>query len=116
MSTRITATGTKRILGIDDSRELSFCSVLCRDYWSGVSALLNMGPWDEVHLDHDLGSYENGREYTGYDLISWLEEAVANGDTVLPGKIWCVSSNPSGRARIQQVIDKLYKEDKNEQY
>jgi len=106
---RILPTTQPNSLGIDDRRDLRQCRVLCRDYWSGVSALLHMGPWDILYLDHDLHCWQDGKEYTGYDLISWLEEASANGECNLPGNIECVSDNPSGRARIQQVIDKLYK-------
>ncbi len=106
---RITTTGPKRTLGIDDRRGLRYCSVLCRDYWTGVNALLHMGPWDILYLDHDLHCWDNGKEYTGYDLISWLEEVVLSGELTLPGDIVCVSDNASGRERIQLVIDKLYK-------
>ena len=107
---RITTTTQKNALGIDDRRDLRQCRVLCRDYWSGIEALKYMGPWDILYLDHDLHCWENNREYTGYDLICWIEEQVALCNReVLPGNIECVSDNPSGRARIQQVIDKLYK-------
>lgn len=52
-------------------------------------------------LDHDLG---NATEKTGYDVICFLEE----NTHFLPKEIFLVTSNPVGRQRMQQVIDKLY--------
>ena len=37
-------------------------------------ALLETGEVEELSLDHDLGDDERG---TGYDVILWIEEAVA---------------------------------------
>lgn len=59
---------------------------------------------DEVYLDHDMGEHER----TGYQLITELEELFFLSNQPLPSKIVCVSDNAPGRARIQQVIDKLY--------
>ena len=75
---------------------------------------------DELYIDHDLGSDQR----TGYDLMCVLEDAhigarwsprkeLINGlinatKSELPKSITCVSDNPAGRQRIQQVIDKLY--------
>lgn len=64
----------------------------------------------DLYLDHDLGE-----EKTGYDLITLIEkdymerrESPALWFGILPAKIVCVSNNPPGRARIEQVIGKLY--------
>jgi len=95
----------KRRLGIDDCRELSHCSVLCRNYSDGIKALETMGPWDELFLDHDLASYVDGVEKTGYDVMLFLEQ----NPNLLPGEIILVTSNPVGRQRMQVVIDRLYK-------
>lgn len=67
-------------------------------------------PSTELYLDHDLGE-----EKTGYDLITIIEKdhhqaSGSNWFGLLPAKIVCVSDNGSGRLRIQQVIDNLYKE------
>jgi len=58
-----------------------------------------------LYLDHDLASFEGDKEKTGYDVICWLEE---NTEYLPIHGIYCVSSNPVGRSRINQVIDKLY--------
>ena len=82
------------------------CSLgaIARNYWTGVECL-RIKTWDIVYLDHDLHSYdESGREWTGYHVMCFLEE----NPQFLPKDIICVSSNPSGRARIEQVIEKLY--------
>ena len=103
---QISTTGPERKLGIDDERELRFCGVLCRNYWEGINALTNMGPWDVLYLDHDLSSYHDGCEFTGYDIMCFLEE----NTHLLPKKIELVTANPAGRKRMEMIIKKLYGE------
>jgi len=92
-----------RYLLIDDLREVG-ADYTARTYADGIDAL-RKGGWDVLYLDHDLGCFdESGREQTGYDIMCWLE---ANPE-FLPGKIVLVTSNPSGRQKMQQVVDKLY--------
>ncbi len=55
-------------------------------------------------LDHDLGCFKDGREWTGYDVLCFLEEHTE----YLPGKIQLVTANASARPKMQQVINKLY--------
>ena len=76
--------------------------VIARNYWTGIFELANNPPWDVLFLDHDLSSFddETGREYTGYDIMLFLE---ANTQ-FMPKKIVVVSSNPSGAARIKAAI------------
>lgn len=46
-----------------------------RAYWPDeVVRLLRTGVVEEISLDHDLGNDARG---TGYDVILWIEEAVA---------------------------------------
>lgn len=46
-----------------------------RTYWPDeVITLLETGQVTELSLDHDLGDDSHG---TGYDVILWIEEAVA---------------------------------------
>lgn len=103
-----------RILLIDDLRDLrvlapkyvgnaGYVGHTSRNYSDGIRALRE-GGWDLLLLDHDLGDFEDKTEKTGYDVMCFLEE----NEELLPGKIQCVSSNPVGRRKIQQVIDKLY--------
>jgi hypothetical protein len=107
----------RTILLIDDMRFMSMVhepedgdtSYIARSYEIGLMRLEMLHPVDVLYIDHDLASWETledgtKRERTGYDIMCWLEEH----PELKPGKIICVSSNPSGRARIQQVIDKLY--------
>lgn len=105
----------KRILLIDDARSLeqvhkhqsndSYIASIARDYFEGIRLLREEGPWDVLYLDHDLASFIEGKEKTGYDVICWLEE---NTEYLPLNGIYCVSSNPVGRQRIEQVIKKLY--------
>lgn len=116
-----------RVLLIDDTRSedapniMRRIDLIARNYWSGIDAIVKMGPWDLLLLDHDLNCFVTGVttpdskkevqispiEFTGYSIMCFLE---ANPE-YLPGKIEIVSSNPVGRKRMQMVIDKLYKKD-----
>ena len=54
-----------------------------RVYWPDEAiALLESGAVEELSLDHDLGDDERG---TGYDVVLWIEEAVALVDSSRPG-------------------------------
>jgi len=58
-----------------------------RAYWPDeVIALLNTGQVEELSLDHDLGDDHRG---TGYDVILWIEKAVALRGFV-PPRITCI--------------------------
>jgi hypothetical protein len=68
-----------------------------RAYWPDeVIALLNAGGVTELSLDHDLGDDTRG---TGYDVIVWIEEAVATRD-FHPPKISIHSANASAREKM----------------
>jgi hypothetical protein len=68
-----------------------------RTYWpSEVIALLETGQVLELSLDHDLGDDQRG---TGYDVVLWIEEAVAlNG--FVPPRISVHSANSSARDKM----------------
>ena len=70
--------------------------------------LLRSGKVKEISLDHDLGLASDEAERTGYDVLRWLEEAVANGGWPfrLP-EIRVHSANPVGRRRMEQAIDSI---------
>jgi len=95
---------TKRCLLIDDIRDLA-ADVIARNYFEGIKQLKLNGPWDLLLLDHDLASFIDSKEYTGYDIMCWLE----GNQEYLPSEIICVSSNPVGAQRIKTVIDRLYR-------
>ena len=93
-----------KILLIDDMRTYVGAEV-ARDFFTGLQMIMD-GGWDLLLLDHDLGpdSVRHGKEWTGYDVMCWLEE----NQKYLPGRVQCVSSNPVGRKKIETVIRKLY--------
>mgnify|MGYP003439180954 FL=1 len=99
-----------RILLIDDTRDETSPEVsrrvdlIARNYWAGIDALVVMGPWDLLFLDHDLNSFENDREYTGYNIVNFLED----NPHFMPKDVQIVSSNPVGRQRMGVVLSKLY--------
>jgi hypothetical protein len=75
-----------------------------RAYWPDeVIAHLTRGDVTEVSLDHDLGDDERG---TGYDVVLWVEEAVATRGFVAP-KLTVHSANSSARAKMEQGIAKI---------
>lgn len=68
-----------------------------RTYWPGeVIALLETGQVRQLSLDHDLGDDARG---TGYDVVLWIEEAVALRD-FKPPRIEVHSANTSARAKM----------------
>lgn len=102
-----------KVLLIDDTRdELSpevkmRVNVIARDYFSGIDALMKMGPWDLVLLDHDLNTFIDNKEFTGYNIACFLEENAQ----YLPKDIKLISSNPPGRARQSVILSRLYNKD-----
>lgn len=81
-----------------------------RVYWpSEAIALLETGVVNELSLDHDLGDDERG---TGYDVVLWIEEAVAlRGFN--PPKIKVHSANSSAREKMVagiQAIERIASE------
>ncbi|MCK5020932.1 MAG: hypothetical protein KAS32_28215 [Candidatus Peribacteraceae bacterium] len=92
-----------KLLTIDDMRTISGTHQV-RTYEDGIEAL-RKEEWDILYLDHDLGCFDdNGREYTGYDILCWLE----SNQQYLPKRIELLTSNPVGRKRMNVVILKLY--------
>jgi hypothetical protein len=99
-----------RNLLIDDMRNpgegiIPTDCVVIRNYWEGLRYLENVFI-DCLYLDHDLGCFAEGREFTGYDLLCELERFPLS--YIHPKEIKLVTSNPVGRARMEQVIRKLY--------
>jgi hypothetical protein len=68
-----------------------------------VVELLLTGEVTHLSLDHDLGDDSKG---TGYDVVSWLENAVATKH-FKPPKISVHSANPPARKRMQAGIDAI---------
>ncbi|MGC9423612.1 cyclic-phosphate processing receiver domain-containing protein [Vibrio sp.] len=69
-----------------------------RVYWPEEAiALLKQGTVTEISLDHDLGDDEHG---TGYDVVLWIEEAVAT-QGFQPPIIRVHSANSSARQKME---------------
>ena len=70
-------------------------------YWPDeVIALLPGGEVTELSLDHDLGDDERG---TGYDVVLWLERAVAT-EGFIPPALSVHSANSSARMKMEAGI------------
>lgn len=68
-----------------------------RVYWPDEAIkLLETGTVEELSLDHDLGDDERG---TGYDVVLWIEEAVALRG-FKPPRISVHSANSSARDKM----------------
>jgi hypothetical protein len=75
-----------------------------RAFWPDeVIALLETERVEELSLDHDLGDDSRG---TGYDVILWIEEAVALRGFV-PPRISVHSANPAAAARMLSGIEAI---------
>lgn len=87
---------------LDDERETPVGWV--RVYWPDEAIeLLKTGEVVEISLDHDLGDDERG---TGYDVVLWIEEAVATGDFE-PPEIKVHSANSSARQKMELGISSI---------
>ncbi|PNI00424.1 cyclic-phosphate processing receiver domain-containing protein [Vibrio diazotrophicus] len=75
-----------------------------RVYWPEEAInLLKQGIVTEIGLDHDLGDDEHG---TGYDVILWIEEAVAT-QGFQPPLIRVHSANSSARQKMEFGITNI---------
>jgi|SRR4051812_10575371 hypothetical protein len=87
---------------LDDERQTPDGWV--RAYWpEEVIAFLEAGGVTEVSLDHDLGNDEKG---TGYDVVLWIEEAVALRG-FKPPKLSVHSANSSARLKMERGIENI---------
>ena len=79
-----------------------------------VIELLKSGGVEGLSLDHDLGLTSDAGERTGYDVLRWLEEAVATGAWMFPlPEIRIHSANPVGRRRMEQAITSIQRLSEN---
>ena len=81
---------------IDDERDIP-CDIIARTYGAGVDCLRRLKLACAI-FDHDLGELDDRRN--GYDLMLW---AVENG--FLPNRVQIITSNPVGRAKMQQLLE-----------
>jgi hypothetical protein len=71
---------------------------------SEAITFLEAGGVVEISLDHDLG--DEATRGTGYDVVCWIEEAVATRGFAAP-EIHIHSANVVGRERMQRAIDSI---------
>lgn len=89
-------------LFLDDERDAPEGWVRVR--WPGeVIELLKTGKVTDLSLDHDLG--DDGRG-TGYDVVLWIEEAVATGGFV-PPRMVVHSANAPARAKMESGLERI---------
>ena len=67
------------------------------------------GDVEELSLDHDLGLVTSeGREWTGYDVLTWIEEQLATSPEPLHvPRISIHSANSVGRDRMQRALESI---------
>ena len=89
-------------LYLDDEREAPEGWVRVRWPEEAIE-LLKTGQVTDLSLDHDLGDDEQG---TGYDVVLWIEEAVATGGFVLPRMV-VHSANAPARAKMEAGLERI---------
>lgn len=77
---------------IDDVRDLGV-EAIARTPEAGKK-LLEVGGWECVCFDHDLGAPESG-----YDVLVWGLER-----SLIPNKVQLVTSNPVGRKNMADAL------------
>jgi hypothetical protein len=87
-------------LYLDDVRPAPDGWVLVRTAHEAIAAL-EAGGVEEISLDHDLG--DEATCGSGYQVATWIEEAVATRGFV-PPRMQIHSANIVGRARMEQAI------------
>ena len=91
---------------LDDVREAPAGWVWVRTPAEAI-ALLETGEVDALSLDHDLGLFEGEREVTGYDVVTWIERAVATEGFVPPTTMRVHSANASAALRMERGIQAI---------
>lgn len=98
----VAPTGTPLKVYLDDERAAPVGWVTAR--WpEDAIALLETGQVTDISLDHDLGDDLHG---TGYDVLCWIEEAVATRDFV-PPRIYIHSANPSAKQKMHLAVERI---------
>lgn len=91
---------------LDDLREAPDEGWIVVRSVEGAIRLLKTNKVSELSVDHDLG---NQTPFTGYDLLEWLENEVAEGksDIRVPDTIKIHSANVSARKRMKQAVESI---------
>lgn len=95
-------------LWVDDERPAPEGWDLAKSYQEAIDKLETIN-YDKVSLDHDIASFDENGEKTGYDIALWLANRKYTSDEYIPSKIECHSANPVGRLRIEGVVNRYLK-------
>lgn len=76
---------------------------LARSFDEAIKMLTDID-YELVSLDHDIASFKNGREYTGYDIVLWFVNRKINNGGYVPPTILVHSANPVGADRMRLTI------------
>lgn len=76
---------------------------------NAVIDLLRSGEVEEISLDHDLGLVDKqGREITGYDVLTWIERELATGSASFKvPTIHIHSANAAVYKRMEQAREAI---------
>jgi len=69
-------------------------------------ALLQTETVDELSLDHDLGDDARG---VGYDVLTWMEQAIVESGFQPPKRIVIHSANASVYTKMSQAITSIHR-------
>jgi hypothetical protein len=90
---------------LDDMRKEPKNFILAKTYKECIS-LLESNNIDILSLDHDLGDFENGKEYTGYDVAMYIVEKQENESiNIWPKEIYMHTANPIGRQNMFSLLN-----------
>lgn len=93
-------------LWIDDIRNPPDDSYDIARTYDDAIRMLSTHQYEEVYFDHDLADFKDGKERTGYDVAVWLAERKHADGLYIPQRYFLLTANPTGRQRIQGVIDR----------
>ena len=92
---------------IDDLRVLNLPGdlVYARNVDSALELLENTKQWDEIWMDHDLGS-KTGQYEDIWPVIAYFE-ARNEWNPIQTGEIYIITSNPVGSQRMKIALNRL---------
>lgn len=94
---------------LDDERSTPEGWYRCYHVWEVIKLLEENQQTNQIEvlsLDHDLGSGEP----TGYEVLLWLEEKIANSPNFqLPERILVHSANPVGKDKMKAAICSIFR-------
>ena len=92
-------------LYVDDERDCPQGWELARSYEQAMQ-MLSLNEYDEISLDHDIASWEEGNEMTGYTILCYLERQLLEKDNKIP-YINIHTANIAVRRKMEDVASFL---------